>query len=444
MSRLGSCSNLYLYILTQLNRKCLQSPFYFTVANLVTEQDPETPLLPAQNYLSGSTVSSLYRLRDIDNSDGGFFVFGDLAVKKEGKFKLRFSLFEIVEGQVQNRKTILSDTFTVFLPKHFPGPVEATFLSRTFSDQGVKMRIRKEHRLQSRKRKAESNESSSASATTNETKKYQSKKANMMISSSPRYADSSSTSTPHSDVFFGRWQATTVKSDHHHHHHSPPSEHQRQRTLSGHTTPPPQQNNISDQESDYKGLTNKFRYQQSSDPTKAFPSPESTIYSSSTSSQQQYHERARSLSWGQQQQQQQNQRSNSSPRLSSFVALNYFTVSPPSMSMQLPPPSTHSGNSSTITSLAKYHTCLDNTKYKKDRLPTSPSSITEITGDHSWGTQLPPLRAIMNGIQQSSYQQHTSSSMPLILPPPTPMMIDSHHHYGSSASPPTSYPSFYR
>jgi hypothetical protein len=81
--------------------------------------------------------------------DGGFFVFGDLAVKKEGKFKLKFSLFEIVEGQVQNRRTILSDTFTVFIPKQFPGPVEATFLSRTFSDQGVKMRIRKEHRLQS-------------------------------------------------------------------------------------------------------------------------------------------------------------------------------------------------------------------------------------------------------------------------------------------------------
>lgn len=29
--------------------------------------------------------------------DGGFFVFGDLAVKKEGKYRLHFSLFEIVE-----------------------------------------------------------------------------------------------------------------------------------------------------------------------------------------------------------------------------------------------------------------------------------------------------------------------------------------------------------
>ncbi|KAG0170484.1 hypothetical protein DFQ28_001720 [Apophysomyces sp. BC1034] len=115
-------------------RKYLQSPFYFMVANLVPASDPTKLLLPSQDYLSGSTVSSLYRLRDIDNT---------------GKL-------DHPRGVVQNRTTMLSDVFTVFVPKRFPGPLEATFLSRTFSDQGVKMRIRKEHRLQSstsRKRK---------------------------------------------------------------------------------------------------------------------------------------------------------------------------------------------------------------------------------------------------------------------------------------------------
>lgn len=29
--------------------------------------------------------------------DGGFFVFGDLAVKKQGHFKLQFNLFELIE-----------------------------------------------------------------------------------------------------------------------------------------------------------------------------------------------------------------------------------------------------------------------------------------------------------------------------------------------------------
>ncbi|KAI4179115.1 MAG: hypothetical protein LQ346_007273 [Caloplaca aetnensis] len=30
-------------------------------------------------------------------ADGGFFVFGDLSVKVEGNFRLRFSLFEMVK-----------------------------------------------------------------------------------------------------------------------------------------------------------------------------------------------------------------------------------------------------------------------------------------------------------------------------------------------------------
>jgi hypothetical protein len=37
------------------------------VANLVMADNP-TPLLSTQEYFSGSTVSSLYRLRDIDNT----------------------------------------------------------------------------------------------------------------------------------------------------------------------------------------------------------------------------------------------------------------------------------------------------------------------------------------------------------------------------------------
>ncbi|CAG8537854.1 16914_t:CDS:2, partial [Acaulospora colombiana] len=42
----------------------------------------------------------------------------------------------------------MSDVFTVYPPKTFPGMSESTFLSRSFSDQGVRIRIRKEHRIQ--------------------------------------------------------------------------------------------------------------------------------------------------------------------------------------------------------------------------------------------------------------------------------------------------------
>jgi hypothetical protein len=42
-----------------------------------------------------------------------------------------------------------SNDFIVYTAKQYPGPIESTFLSRTFSDQGIKMRVRKEHKSQS-------------------------------------------------------------------------------------------------------------------------------------------------------------------------------------------------------------------------------------------------------------------------------------------------------
>ncbi|KAI9308022.1 velvet factor-domain-containing protein [Cunninghamella echinulata] len=184
-------------------KKCLQSPFYFVVANLLDVENNDQLLTPTQNYLHGTTVSSLYRLRDIDNKDGGFFVFGDLSVKKDGVFKLQFNLFEIVEGDVQTRYTIISNPFTVFLPKRFPGPLEATFLSRTFSDQGVKMRIRKEHRLQTaipRKRKSSEQKTNND----NKTKKIATEsyiKSSLMSSSSLSSAN---------EVYFGKFSSNNT------------------------------------------------------------------------------------------------------------------------------------------------------------------------------------------------------------------------------------------
>ncbi|KAL9595721.1 MAG: hypothetical protein Q9179_004879 [Wetmoreana sp. 5 TL-2023] len=96
-------------------------------------------------------------------SDGGFFVFGDLSVKIEGDYCLRFSLFEMLKTEVVFIKSITSAPFTgqdtplsgedvrthkilVYSPKSFPGMAESTFLSRSFGDQGVRLRIRKEPR----------------------------------------------------------------------------------------------------------------------------------------------------------------------------------------------------------------------------------------------------------------------------------------------------------
>ncbi|KAE8374739.1 velvet factor-domain-containing protein [Aspergillus bertholletiae] len=131
---------------TYLAQHYLQSPYYFMCCSLFDPSDDVPVPVPPSTALTGTLVSSLHRLKDVDNSDGGFFVFGDLSVKVEGDFRLKFTLFEMRKDIVTHLKSIISDRFTVSPPKSFPGMAESTFLSRSFADQGVKLRIRKEPR----------------------------------------------------------------------------------------------------------------------------------------------------------------------------------------------------------------------------------------------------------------------------------------------------------
>ncbi|KAI7886404.1 velvet factor-domain-containing protein [Mucor mucedo] len=176
-------------------KKSLQSPFYFMVVNIVHTQN-QSVLLPSLEYLSGSTVCSLYRLRDIDNTDGGFFVFGDLAVKKAGVYKLHFSLFELVGDKVETHKAMYSNEFTVYTSKQYPGVIESSFLSRTFSDQGIKIKVRKESR---------SNGDDIKSGTNLRKRKSENSKTKQReVVSPPSYASD--------DAYFGRWHALNHKS----------------------------------------------------------------------------------------------------------------------------------------------------------------------------------------------------------------------------------------
>ncbi|KAI8394184.1 velvet factor-domain-containing protein [Radiomyces spectabilis] len=127
----------------------LQNPYYFMYASLMAaDLDEELHLLGDGKTRSttGSVVSSLYHLKDIDNTDAGFFVFPDLSVRMEGTYRLKLSLFEIIGKEVFHCKSIISDVFVVYSAKKFPGMEESTFLSRSFADQGLKIRIRKELR----------------------------------------------------------------------------------------------------------------------------------------------------------------------------------------------------------------------------------------------------------------------------------------------------------
>ncbi|KAI9483383.1 MAG: velvet factor-domain-containing protein [Benjaminiella poitrasii] len=108
--------------------------------NIVFANDDYPLLLPPKDYLSDSTtiISSLYQLKDMDDAYRGFFIFHNLSVKKPGQYRFYFSLFEIMTEKIQNRKNIVSNTFTVYTAKEYPGPLESTLLSRLFSNQGIK------------------------------------------------------------------------------------------------------------------------------------------------------------------------------------------------------------------------------------------------------------------------------------------------------------------
>lgn len=49
--------------------------------------------------MTGSVVSSLYHLKDVENGnrDAGFFVFPDVSIRTEGSYRLKLSLFEVTE-----------------------------------------------------------------------------------------------------------------------------------------------------------------------------------------------------------------------------------------------------------------------------------------------------------------------------------------------------------
>ncbi|ORZ23478.1 velvet factor-domain-containing protein [Absidia repens] len=158
----------------------IQYPYFFLYATLVTETgDKDLTFLDNARTTAGTTVQSLHRLRDRNNEDGAFFIFADVSIRMEGFFRLRFTLFEIIESYATCRCSVLSDAFQVYSPKSFPGMSESTFLTRSFSEQGVRIRIRKETRTNllhpNKRRRSDGNHEQTATTTaTSTTPRHQS------------------------------------------------------------------------------------------------------------------------------------------------------------------------------------------------------------------------------------------------------------------------------
>jgi hypothetical protein len=126
---------------------------------------PTTPSFPV---LTGTPVAGMAYLDR--PTPAGYFIFPDLSVRHEGKYRLSFALFEnlsevkdldpedpdvIFDGNhfVTHRSEVKSAPFTVFSAKKFPGLSESTALSRMVAEQGCRVRIRRDVRMRRRENK---------------------------------------------------------------------------------------------------------------------------------------------------------------------------------------------------------------------------------------------------------------------------------------------------
>lgn len=124
--------------------------------------DAETELLrsndgayPVTRMLEGRLVASANVARDLDGSKACFFVFTDLSIRQEGRFRLAFRL--VVLGASSNSNSLadvggrvvadaITEPFTVYSPRHFPGMTESTELAKCLARQGIQVPIRNDVR----------------------------------------------------------------------------------------------------------------------------------------------------------------------------------------------------------------------------------------------------------------------------------------------------------
>ncbi|KAI8802420.1 hypothetical protein BJ742DRAFT_833017 [Cladochytrium replicatum] len=90
------------------------SPFVHATL-IIPDTSEETYVVKGKSLraITGTIASSLYGLKDTDSSYRGFFLFPELSIRVEGRYSLRFTLFEIIDNVVLRQKSTISDQFMV-------------------------------------------------------------------------------------------------------------------------------------------------------------------------------------------------------------------------------------------------------------------------------------------------------------------------------------------
>lgn len=104
------------------------------------------------NRLTGTTMASLTHVRN--PSPGKFyFLLHDLSIRQEGRYQLVFNVYEVMSQQatIKHRAQTVSNVFTVYSPKSFPGLETSSDLIKQIASQGCRVRVRKESTFKRKK-----------------------------------------------------------------------------------------------------------------------------------------------------------------------------------------------------------------------------------------------------------------------------------------------------
>ncbi|TIA83282.1 hypothetical protein E3P98_00845 [Wallemia ichthyophaga] len=144
----------------RLDEDALRSPFWVLHVLLA---DNDTLPKPQSQILQGSLTSSAHYCRLSNHDTGGygcFFYFSDLTLTMEGAYRLKF-LLTTVCSQDNSPQPVLShvvtNPFTVYTAKKFPGMAPSSHLAKSLAAQGVKIPIRNEERKRNQNREEELN-----------------------------------------------------------------------------------------------------------------------------------------------------------------------------------------------------------------------------------------------------------------------------------------------
>ena len=136
-------------------------------ARVIAHGRVQTPAANTPPVLTGMPVSGMAYLDR--PQEAGYFLFPDLSVRHEGRYRLTFNLYEQTKEEKDMdkepsesklacdlpesfdwRMEVQSNEFVVFSAKKFPGLTESTALSRTVAEQGCRVRIRRDVRMRRR------------------------------------------------------------------------------------------------------------------------------------------------------------------------------------------------------------------------------------------------------------------------------------------------------